>query len=88
MNQSSHVGVITWSARGGCAPYTGTITARYERERTPYATYPLTSRSGTMTDVPPSRCEGVFTVVYTLTLQDGDGSEVSDRATTTVRWGC
>jgi RNA polymerase sigma factor (sigma-70 family) len=83
---SSNLVVITWSGAAGCPPFAGAITARYQRERAPYASYPISARTGTLTDSPPRRCDGLFAVVYTLTLQEGDGSDVSDTATTAVRW--
>jgi hypothetical protein len=79
---------LTWSSAGGCDPVTGTIAARYQGEAQPYRTQVIAGRSGRLTDTPPVRCEGTFTVVYTLSLRDSAGQPVTATATARVSWIC
>lgn len=61
---------VTWSASGGCAPYTGTLTATYTDEDEPYAVYDIGSISGSLLDEPRLRCAGTFPLEYELRLVD------------------
>lgn len=79
---------ISWNASGGCAPYKGTITARYQQETAAYANYPISSLSGTLTDSPPSRCKGSYTVIYNLSLEDSANQTTSASAGASVIWTC
>jgi hypothetical protein len=67
---------LQWSASGGCTGITGTITARY-LDQPAYAMYPISSGSGTIVDRPPSRCQGSYTVQYTIELTNSGGQRVS-----------
>ncbi len=79
---------VVWSSSGGCPPYRGTITARYEGEQ-PYATYSITEPEGYLIDQPPwpGRC-GTFQLIYELTLYDSSGQVVTATATTWITWIC
>ena len=79
---------VGWGSSGGCAPYKGHITARYQQDTAPYASYPIGQPSGTLTDPVPVRCQGTFTVLYSLDLQDASGQSVSASANTKVVWIC
>lgn len=78
---------VFWSSEGGCPPYRGTITARYQGEQ-PYATYTITQPNGYLVDQPPLRCEGRFQLIYELTLYDASGQVVTATATTWITWIC
>ena len=48
----------------------------------------LTGTSGSVTDQPPTRCEGTSTLVYTLALRDSaDQTETTD-ARVSITWVC
>jgi len=81
---------VSWTVRGGCPPFQGTITARYTDPNTSYATYPIANSSGDLTDTPPTRCprEGTFTIVYTLTLRDRTGQSVTTTFEIPIRIIC
>ncbi|HLG71952.1 MAG TPA: sigma-70 family RNA polymerase sigma factor [Chloroflexota bacterium] len=79
---------VSWNASGGCAPYKGSITARYQQETSNYASYPVTTVSGTLTDTPPSRCKGSYTVIYNLSIEDSAGQSTSASAGAGVVWTC
>ena len=66
---------VTWSSTGGCGPFTGTITATYKGDPSPYATYDFNSQSGKLTDNRKVRCGG--TIVYVLTLKDNSGQTMT-----------
>lgn len=80
---------VFWGSSGGCPPYNGTITARYQGEQ-PYATYSIREPSGYLIDQPPPplHCEGRFQLIYELTLYDGSGQVVTATATTWITWIC
>jgi len=79
---------VSWNSTGGCSPFTGTLTARYTDESTPYDTFQVTTRSGTHIDEPPVRCEGTFTILYKLTLYDSSGQVVTFTKTSEIIWIC
>jgi hypothetical protein len=79
---------VSWNASGGCAPYKGTISARYQQETSSYASYPVTTLSGTVTDSPPARCKGSFTVIYNLNLEDNGGQTATASSAASVIWTC
>ena len=79
---------LAWGTTGGCGPYEGSLNATYKGEETPYATYGIKTASGKQTDIPPVRCEGRFTIVYTLTLRDSSGQTVVVNKTAEVTWLC
>ena len=79
---------LTWGTTGGCGPYEGTLTATYKGEGSPYATYGIEAASGKLTDTPPVRCEGRFTIVYTLSLNDGSGQSIVANTSADVDWIC
>jgi len=76
---------VTWESSDGCAPFTGTLTATYKGDSSPYATYKIEDQSGKLTDNPKVRCGG--TIVYLLTLKDGSGKTVSV-SNSDVYWLC
>ncbi|MFI5269117.1 MAG: hypothetical protein ACHQ7M_17210, partial [Chloroflexota bacterium] len=78
---------VGWGSNGGCGPYKGSITARYQ-DASPYTSYPINQASGTLTDAVPPRCSGTYPVVYALELQDASGQSVSASASTKVVWIC
>lgn len=77
---------LTWGTSGGCGPYEGVITVTYEGESDPYAKYEVKASSGKLFD--PRRCEGSFTITYTLTLTDSSGQTVTANDTVNVTWIC
>jgi hypothetical protein len=80
--------VLAWSWTGGCGGVTGSLTARYIDEREPYRTYRVLRTPGRQTDLPPVRCEGNFTVLYVLALQDAGGQTAAPAAERRVNWVC
>jgi hypothetical protein len=72
---------VYWNTRGGCVPFSGTLTARWSNEHTPYLTVPLTQSSGLYTDRFPCR---VGTIQYTVTLFDNAGKRTSSTASAQV----
>jgi hypothetical protein len=83
----NHV-ILSWESAGGCEPYAGSLTATYQGEQEPYATYPVENQSGQLVDQPPARCEGTFEVLYSITLTDDAGQTVEAIANTEVSWIC
>ena len=79
---------VNWGSNGGCGPYKGSISARYQQDTAAYTTYPISEPSGGLTDPAPARCPGTFTVVYTMSLQDSAGQTVNASASTKVVWVC
>lgn len=79
---------VNWGSGGGCAPYKGSISARYQQDTTVYTTYPLSQPSGSLSDQPPPHCPGTSSVIYSLNLQDGSGQSIGASATTKVVWAC
>ena len=79
---------VVWKTSGGCAPFKGTLTARYQDQNVPYATYAVSEPSGGIADKPPPRCEGKFTIIYTLTLSDSTGQTTQASTTTTINIVC
>ena len=79
---------VSWNSTGGCPPFGGTLTARYSGEDTPYDTYQVTTQSGSHNDEPPTRCEGTFTIEYTLTLYDSSGQVATTTTTSEITWIC
>ena len=79
---------LAWGTTGGCGYYEGSLTAIYKGDDSPYETHGIKTASGKQTDNPPVRCEGIFTIVYTLTLRDSSGQTVTANATTEVTWIC
>ncbi len=77
-----------WGTTGGYGPYEGGLTVTYKGEGSPYETYGIKTASGKQTDKPPVRCEGTFTIVYSLTLRDSSGQTVTANATAEVTWIC
>jgi len=77
---------VAWGTSGGCGPYEGILTVTYEGESDPYAKYEIKSPSGKLTD--PRRCEGSFTITYTLTLSDASGQTATANSTVKVTWIC
>lgn len=61
---------VEWSARGGCGPYTGVVTAHYTSAGFT-RDYPVTALSGSVADSPPQPGPNSTSVVnYTLDLRD------------------
>ncbi|MDK1046317.1 MAG: SH3 domain-containing protein [Anaerolineales bacterium] len=90
--KSGQVVDLTWGSLGGCAPFSGSLTAIYKGESDPYATHKVTTQTGKETDIPqmldPCR-EGMFTIVYTLTLRDSAGQTLTATdATVKIIWSC
>ncbi|MFN8499760.1 MAG: NBR1-Ig-like domain-containing protein [Anaerolineae bacterium] len=79
---------VSWRATGGCAPFSGTLTARFQDRGDVFATYPISDAIGSMAVEAPVRCEGTFTVVYTLTIQDRVGHKVTKAATRQILFLC
>ncbi|HVN54450.1 MAG TPA: hypothetical protein VMT46_08975 [Anaerolineaceae bacterium] len=79
---------VSWSATGGCAPFSGTLTSKYTDQSSPYHTYQVTSRSGTVPDDPPVRCEGTFNIQYTINLKDSSGQSWWTLAISSVTFIC
>ena len=79
---------LAWGTTGRCGPCEGSLTAIYKGDDSPYETHGVKTASGKQTDNPPVRCEGRFTIVYTLTLRDSSGQTVTANATTEVTWIC
>jgi RNA polymerase sigma factor (sigma-70 family) len=79
---------LNWTSGGGCGPYKGTISARYQQDSAPYTTYTISSTAGSLTDSPPVRCQGSYPVVYSLTLQDSAGQSTTASSGSTVVWTC
>lgn len=88
VNTGSNAVSLTWGSSGGCGPYTGMLTARYQKESNPYETYEVKGQTGKLTETPPSRCEGQFTVLYTLKLNDSSGQSVTANTSAQVIWIC
>jgi RNA polymerase sigma factor (sigma-70 family) len=88
VNQGTNRVTVSWMASGGCAPLSGVLTARYQQESQAYRTYAVSGRTGSQADMPPVRCAGSFTIVYSLSLRDGSGQQVSGSASTRVTWVC
>ena len=76
---------LTWRSTGGCGPFTGTLTATYKGDSSPYAAYEIKDQSGKLADNPEVRCEG--TIVYVLTLKDSSGQTVT-ASNSDVYWLC
>ena len=66
---------VWWESAGGCGPYSGQLTAMYQGDNEPYATYDVFEPSGSQFVETPVRCEGTFVVRFTLTLVDGLGRQ-------------
>lgn len=79
---------VTWHASGGCPPFSGTLTARFQDRSDAFATVPISEASGSAAVEAPVRCEGTFTVVYTLTLQDRTGRKLTKTATRQILFIC
>jgi hypothetical protein len=79
---------LVWGSTGGCGPITGTLTATYKGESSPYSSYSVSGRTGKLTDKPPVRCEGSFSIVYSLVLKDGIGQTLSVSTSARVTWIC
>ncbi len=79
---------VIWESTGGCPPFTGTISAQYIDQESPYATYKLTTGAGKLIDAPPLRCEGNFTILYLLYLYDSSGQTAINSAQRTINWLC
>ena len=79
---------LAWGTTGGRGPYEGSLNATYKGEETLRGTYGIKTASGKQPDKPPVRCEGRFTIVYTLTLRDSSGQTVTANATAEVTWIC
>lgn len=75
---------VTWRSTGGCAPYSGTISAQYiPFYGTPTSRsgpIPISSQSGNTSDAPPQGCWS--TITYTLNLKDRTGSAVTASSST------
>ena len=69
---SLHQVIVRWEVEGGCAPYQGTLTAWYQDEFEPYATYPISEANGQLLDKPILH-RGVWDIDYTLEISDRDG---------------
>jgi hypothetical protein len=69
---SLHQVIVRWEVDGGCPPYNGTLTAWYQDEFEPYATYPISEANGQLLDKPILH-RGTWDVDYTLEISDGDG---------------
>jgi LysM repeat protein len=81
--------VISWALSGGCYPYTGRLSARYDLEREPYETYPVSSPSGRQLDAPPQRCKPAQQqIIYTLIVYDGSGQYTTGSREITIDWNC
>jgi hypothetical protein len=87
-DSGSNAVTVSWDTAGGCPPFTGTISATYRGATTPYVVYRATKPSGIVIDTPPARCEGTFTVDYTLTITDSLGQRLVASASASVQWIC
>ncbi|MFN8558365.1 MAG: PKD domain-containing protein [Dehalococcoidia bacterium] len=79
---------VTWNVEGGCGRISGTITAQYTDQRAAFATHDVTATSGAVIDAPPTRCEGTFTVRYTLELRDAGGQRATATTVQSLLWLC
>jgi hypothetical protein len=75
---------VAWDVSGGCAPYSGTITARVVGQ-SPHRTHIIKDAANTVFDFPPP-CAG--TVEYVLTLTDSTGRQVTGSARTEYGRDC
>jgi len=66
---------VTWSAQGGCGPYTGTITAAYDWPPGK-AGFQITAASGSIVDGNAARCTN-GSLSYTLNLSDSTKATVN-----------
>ena len=74
---------VTWSAQGGCGPYTGVITAAYDWPPGK-AGFQVTATSGSMVDPNAARCTN-GSLTYTLTLSDSTKATVN-ASTGRIAW--
>lgn len=89
VNRGDNSVSLAWASSGGCGPITGTLTATYKGDPSPYARYDnLKGGSGKLTDEPEPRCEGTFSIVYTLVLTDGSGQTITVNTSASVTWIC
>ena len=79
---------LAWGSSGGCGPFSGAITAEYEKDSDPFAKYAVSGQSGKLVKRPDVRCEGTFTIVYILTLFDGSGQTIGAETMLEVFWLC
>lgn len=79
---------VNWSSSGGCEPITGKISATYERQSRPYAVHEIKGNSGNLVDKPEPICEGTYTIVYELVLQDASGLTLTTKTEARVTWVC
>ncbi len=77
---------LAWGSAGGCGQITGTITATFSDQRTPYVTYSVKSGTGKMIDFPPQRSEGTYSIEYILKLEDSTGQTIGAAAKVSVYW--
>lgn len=63
---------VQWQVHGGCEPYQGILTAWYQDEFKPYATYRISSPKGRLLDAPILHL-GKWDIDYTLEITDRDG---------------
>ena len=54
----------TWGSQGGCGAITGTITATYKVDSSPYKTHSVKGGSGNVTDKPSFKGCGSFDIIY------------------------
>ena len=79
---------LAWGSSGGCGPFSGAITAEYEKDSDPFAQYAVSGQSGKLVKRSDVRCEGTFTIVYILTLFDGSGQTIGAETMLEVFWLC
>ncbi len=70
---------VTWRSTGGCAAFSGTLTGRVTSQATPYASYTLSTASGTQRDR-QAGCSS-YDIEYVLSLRDGSGQGATARTT-------
>ena len=79
---------LTWGSQGGCGAITGTITATYKVDSSPYKTHSVKGGSGNVTDKPSFKGCGSFDIIYVLSLKDNSGQTLTTSTSANVFWLC
>ena len=88
VNAGTNAVNLTWGSQGGCGGITGTITATYKVDGSPYKTHIIKGGSGKLTDQPSFRGCGSFDIIYVLTLKDSSGQTLTTSTSANVFWLC
>jgi len=88
VNVGTNAVSVTWGSQGGCGAITGTITATFKGESSPYQTFNIKGQSGKLTDNPPNRGCGSWDIIYVLTLIDDSGQSLTSSTSANVFWLC